>query len=302
MLKKARWKTRLALFLKGIAMGTADVIPGVSGGTIAFITGIYETLIQSLGDIGFSHLQAVLKLGGSKRQRHEAIHTLAQVNWGFFLPLFSGIIIAILTLSKIIPLFMENYPVQTYAFFFGLILISAKFPFDEMDKSFANFAVLILSTLLAFLFFSFQGQVSGSLHPFYIFISGAIAVCALILPGISGSYILVLLGMYKLILQSVHDRDLLVVGIFIGGMVVGVFSFIHILKWLLDHWRSFTMSALTGILLGSLKVIWPLNYLKPGENPSSHIFGITLAIIVGIVVVLLLSSLSKQSQQRSLSS
>ena len=290
-----KMKDRIVLVIKGMAMGTADVIPGVSGGTVAFVTGIYERLIMFLGSVGVNEGKAVLQLAGGKEKRQQGLKTLLSLDWEFFLPLITGIVLAILSLSKIMVYTMETWPVQTYAFFFGLILISIKFPFVEMKKSPLNYVIIAVTAALAFLFFSISGNYEGDAGNFvYVFMAGAVAVCALILPGISGSTFLVIMGMYKPILNAVHSRDLITIGVFISGMTVGILSFVRLLKWLLQHYHSYTMAALTGLMLGSLKKVWPLDYVEGSVNMSMDVLPMLAFILVGITLVFGLEKMSRK--------
>ncbi len=289
-------KNRIVLIIKGMAMGTADVIPGVSGGTVAFVTGIYERLIMFLGSIGVNEGKAVLQIFAGSNQRQQGLQTIKSLDWEFFLPLLTGIVLAILSLSKVMVYTMEVWPVQTYAFFFGLILISIKFPFVEMKKSPLNYLIIIITAALAFLFFSISGNYQGDVENFtYVFFAGAIAVCALILPGISGSTFLVILGMYKPILNAIHNRDLLTIGIFLSGMTVGILSFVRLLKWLLQNYHSYTMAALTGLMLGSLKKVWPLDYVEGTLTMSVDVLSMSAFIFMGAILVFGLEWLSRQS-------
>lgn len=272
-------------------MGTADVIPGVSGGTIAFITGIYDTLINSLSDVGWKHLRSLPGLFIPKKSR-ASWGTVMSLNWGFLLPLFLGIVVAILTMARVIPGLMSEYPVATYGLFFGLILCSIRVPYREMKKNKGAFLILILFGLFSFAVLGPFGPLPGSSQPLWVFLSGAVAVCALILPGISGSYILVVLGQYSLILSSVNERNFSIVGLFILGMVTGILSFVHLLKFLLKDYRSVTMAALTGIMLGSLRVIWPPQHAPSGMAAEIMWLQAILFIIVGAALVLLLERLS----------
>ncbi len=294
-MSKTRWKTRLALFGKGLAMGTADVIPGVSGGTIAFITGIYDTLVRSLSEIGFRHVRHffsfVFNIANAKK-RNLHLEVLRSINWGFFLPLGLGIVTAILTMAKGIPYLMEVYPVQMYALFFGLILASIPLPFAEVKRRAPDFAVLVASSILSFFLLGPMESLEGSLNPFYLFFSGAIAITALILPGISGSYILVLLGQYKLVLTAVNERNLYVIGIFMAGIVVGIFSFIRVLEYLLKNHRSWTMAALTGIMVGSLRVIWPLKHQEGASTDPKMLIYASICALIGFAIVFILNKFS----------
>lgn len=288
-------KDRLVLVIKGIAMGTADVIPGVSGGTVAFVTGIYERLILFLGSVGINEAKALLQLFSGREKRAQGIKTIKSLDWEFFLPLIAGIVLAILSLSKIMVYVMETWPVQTYAFFFGLILFSVKFPFQEMNKNMLNYVIIAVTAVLAFLFFSVSGNYQGDASNFlFVFFAGSVAVCALILPGISGSTFLVIMGMYKPILNAVHQRDLLTVGVFISGMTVGILSFVRLLKWMLQHHHSKTMAALTGLMLGSLKKVWPLDYVQGDIQFSMDILPMLAFILVGVTLVFALERLGRR--------
>lgn len=274
-------KESLFIFFKGLLMGTADIIPGVSGGTIAFITGIYDRLIEAIGGISFKHLRALAMMIAfplSLEKRKKSWTTLKEIDWMFLLPLGAGIICAILTLARVIPYLMATYPVATYSFFFGLIAFSARVPFREMERRPSQFFILLLCFVASFLLLGGQQSMSGTSDTWFVFFSGAIAVCALILPGISGSYILVMMGQYKIVLEAVHDRNFLFLGVFILGMMVGLFSFVRFLKFLLENYRSQTMAALTGIMLGSLRVIWPMNY-------AIQVDGSVVGLSIGFVVL-----------------
>lgn len=280
-------KDLLPIYLKGIAMGTADVIPGVSGGTIAFITGIYDDLVDGLAKMNFRHLKSsLLYLAFIGQPEKQKLHkeTLTEISWPFFLALGAGILTAILSLAKMIPYLMETYPVETYSLFFGLILVSAKIPFQEVNRRPLDIGVLIAFSLIFFVFFTWTGELPGSVNPFYIFLCGSIAICALVLPGISGAYMLVMLGEYKIVLEALHERNFQIILVFMAGMLVGLFSFIHLLKWLLDHLHSPTMAALTGIMLGSLVIVWPFRYLPEGSEPN-YVSSVGLILVGGLVVL-----------------
>lgn len=299
-MKNSLIRDKLSLVFKGLAMGTADVIPGVSGGTIAFITGIYDQLVHGLAAIRLVHLKALGELivfAGRADRRTQALERLKEIPWGFFIPLGLGILTAILSLAKLIPHLMDHYPVPTYAIFFGLILFSARIPFKEVERKFKDLIILIAFAVGSFAFFAWTGQVEGSSSFGYIFLCGAIAICALILPGISGSYMLVMLGEYKLILEALHERDLAVISTFMLGMLFGLFSFIRLLRWFLDRHHSATMAALTGIMLGSLKVVWPWAYQGQGDLPL-HALAVVGFIAVGGSLVVLLEIWGKNSQSK----
>ena len=286
-------------FFRGLLMGAADVVPGVSGGTIAFITGIYYDLIQSIAQISFVHFFHLVRLVifiWHPLRRNQSLKLLAQLNWQLFIPLGLGIVAAILSLSKIIPFALTEYPQPTYALFFGLVIASLKEPLRQIDWHLIHFFLLIMTSLVFFSFFHFGGVLSGSQQPLYLMLSGALAICALILPGISGSYILLMLGQYQLILEAIHQKQLVVLGLFILGMLIGLFSFIRILRWLLAHFFSTTLCILCGIMVGSLRILWPLQY---GQRPQA-VFDwlVVLAFgILGIALVLILGLWSKATDK-----
>jgi len=239
----------LFITLKGLAMGAADVVPGVSGGTIAFISGIYEELINSINSINLS----IFSLW--KKQGFKAVWK--QINGNFLASLILGILISIFSLAKVLSWLLENEPILLWAFFFGLVLASVFFVGKEIPKwNLGTVSVFVLGAALAYLVTELPAsENSGSLP--YLFMSGMLAICAMILPGISGAFILVLLGSYKTILDAVHQRDLIIVFTVGLGCVVGLLSFARVLKWMFNNYRVPTLALLTGFILGSLNKIWP---------------------------------------------
>ena len=232
-----------------MAMGAADVVPGVSGGTIAFISGIYEELITSINSINLS-LFKTWKKDGIKSVWNE-------INGNFLLALFAGILISVFSLAKFLSWLLENQPVLLWSFFFGLVLASVFFVGKEIQKwNLGTIAIFIAGALVAFIITELPPNENVDSLP-YLFLSGALAICAMILPGISGAFILVLLGSYKTILDAVHERDVKVVLVVAFGAVFGLLSFARILKWMFKHYKSLTLALLTGFILGSLNKIWP---------------------------------------------
>ncbi|SHG19299.1 DUF368 domain-containing protein [Flagellimonas flava] len=248
-MKERKFTDYVWITLKGMAMGAADVVPGVSGGTIAFISGIYEELITSINNINLS-LFKVLRKDGLK-----AFWT--KVNGNFLLALFSGIFISVLSLAKFLSWLLENEPILLWSFFFGLVLASVFFVGKEIKKwSLAAIIVFILGGFLAYFITELPPNENIDSLP-YLFLSGALAVCAMILPGISGAFILVLLGSYKTILDAVHEKDIKIVLTVALGAVFGLLSFARLLKWMFTHYKNITLALLTGFILGSLNKIWP---------------------------------------------
>ena len=244
-----RLKDYILLFLKGVGMGGADVVPGVSGGTIAFITGIYEELLNSIKSID---LEALKLLFGLKIKDF-----WEKVNGWFLLTLFAGILISLLTLSKLIGFWLANYPIQLWSFFFGLIIISSILVAREIKKWKAVMVLaLVVGTIVAFLITKFSPAETPE-SAWFVFISGAIAICAMILPGISGSFILLILGKYSFIINALNERDIPIIIVFALGCVVGLLSFSRLLSWLLQKFHHLMVAFLSGFMIGSLNKIWP---------------------------------------------
>ena len=235
--------------LKGMAMGAADVVPGVSGGTIAFISGIYEELISSINTINLGLLTTLRKEGFASFWN--------KLNGSFLLALFLGIFISVLSLAKFLSWLLETHPVLLWSFFFGLVLASIFLVGKEIRRwNLGTVVSLVLGAFVAFFITTLPPNENIESLP-YLFLSGALAVCAMILPGISGAFILVLLGSYKTILDAVHERDLIMVATVGLGAVFGLLSFARLLKWMFKKFRAITLALLTGFILGSLNKIWP---------------------------------------------
>lgn len=235
--------------LKGMAMGAADVVPGVSGGTIAFISGIYEELIATIGGV---------KAGLFSTWKNEGFKAMwKELNGNFIIALFAGILISVFTLMRLANYLLENHPVLIWSFFFGLVLSSIWFVAKQIPKwNFKIVISLILGAILAYYIVSLPPMHTNSSYLF-IFFSGALAICAMILPGISGAFILVLLGAYKSITEAVHDFDFKTIASFGVGAIIGLLSFSKLLKWLFENYSNITLAALTGFIAGSLPKIWP---------------------------------------------
>ena len=243
-------KDYIVISLKGMAMGAADVVPGVSGGTIAFISGIYEELLGSISNV---------KIGLFKTLKEDGLQAVwKQVNGNFLLALFVGIFISIISLAKAIKYLLENEPILLWSFFFGLVLASIIYIAKQITKwNVVSILALVIGAFLAYYITTLNPLVSENSSSLYIFFAGAIAICAMILPGISGSFILVLLGAYKPVLDAVNDRDIKTIVVFMIGAIVGLLSFSKVLKWLFANYKNYTLAALTGFIIGSLNKIWP---------------------------------------------
>lgn len=239
----------LKISLKGMAMGAADVVPGVSGGTIAFISGIYEELITTISGVNLG-LLSTWKAEGFKAMWEE-------LNGNFIVALFAGILVSIFSVMRVANYLLENHPVLIWSFFFGLVVASIWFVGKQIPKwTWKIVLALVIGAAVAFYIVSLP-PLSASNSYLFLFFAGALAVCAMILPGISGAFILVLLGAYKSITEAAHDFDLKTIGIVGVGAVFGLLTFSKILKWLFVHYSSITLAVLTGFIAGSLNKIWP---------------------------------------------
>jgi putative membrane protein len=252
------FKEYLIITLKGIAMGAADVVPGVSGGTIAFISGIYEELLESINAINFNTLK-VLKQKGVKAM-------WKSINGNFLLSLLLGIGISIISLAKLIKWLLENKPILVWSFFFGLVVASVIYVAKQIKEwNVASIVLLVIGVGIAYYISILPPMANGISSTWFLFFAGSLAICAMILPGISGSFILLLLGVYKPVLDAIHDKDFKTLIVLISGAVVGLLTFSRLLKWLFDKYHTLTLAALTGFILGSLNKIWPWKKIISSE-------------------------------------
>jgi len=243
-------KEYLVIGLKGMAMGAADVVPGVSGGTIAFISGIYEELLAAISNINFKLLKT-LKTDGIKA-------AWKQVNGSFLLTLFFGIFISIISLAKTIKWLLENEPILLWSFFFGLVLASIIYIGKQISKWNVKIIILfILGISFGYVVTIMPPTNVGEINYFFLIFAGAIASCAMILPGISGSYILLLLGVYSIVMTAITAKDYKIIGAIAIGVLIGLLSFARLLKWLFLNYKNQMLIVLTGVMLGSLNKVWP---------------------------------------------
>lgn len=230
-------------------MGAADVVPGVSGGTIAFITGIYEQLINSISS--FDHLLIRKLFKGDIRS------VWHQINGDFLLSLFIGIGVSVLTLMRLANYLLEHTPILLWSFFFGLVLASILYIGKQIDRwKLANILAMLLAVVTAF-YITKLTPANGTDDLVYVFFCGMIAISAMILPGISGAFILVLMGTYATVTKAVSEFDLKLIAVFGSGAIIGLLSFSKLLKWLFEHHRNLVLAILTGFIAGSLNKIWP---------------------------------------------
>lgn len=247
---KRSLKDYIIISLKGMAMGAADVVPGVSGGTIAFISGIYEELLNSISSFKFS-LISVLKNEGIKA-------VWKKINGRFLLALFIGICFSVLSLAKLIENLLENHPILIWSFFFGLVLASIIYIAKQIKLwNIKCYLYLIFGLIIAYYITTLNPVITQNSSPWFLFLAGMVAICAMILPGISGSFILVLLGAYKPILNAINTKDFFSIIIFMAGAVLGLLTFSRVLKWLFSKYKNYTLALLIGFIAGSLNKIWP---------------------------------------------
>lgn len=283
------------IYARGIAMGIADVVPGVSGGTLALITGIYEELIRSLAAM---HPRLLVIW---RRQGFVAFWQAG--NFGFLLSLFAGILSSIALFARVMGWLLANYPVPVWAFFCGLIAASVVPVWRSLrEKKLREGVAFLCGACAAGGIALLPGLGHISLSPLVFLLSGALAICAMILPGISGSFILLLLGMYVPVLNAVRGGDWLSIGAFGGGCAIGLLSFVHLLRWMLQRWHDPLMALLAGFMAGSLVKLWPWRMLAEGamreqwltpaeyalQQGSAMLPQAWLALFAGMLVVVVL--------------
>lgn len=236
-----------------MAMGIAELVPGVSGGTIAFVTGIYEEFISSINNVNLNTFKTLRKEGVKSFWK--------ELNGNFLVALLLGMLISIISFSKMISWLLENQPIPVWSFFFGLVLASVIFVAKEIKKwNLTSLILFLIGAIIAF-YITILPPSANTDSLAFLFLSGAIAICAMVLPGISGSFILVLLGSYKTILEAVHERDIKIIATVGFGAIFGILSFARVLKWMFDKHKDITLAILTGFILGSLNKIWPWKHV-----------------------------------------
>ncbi|WP_271406016.1 DUF368 domain-containing protein [Tenacibaculum soleae] len=302
-------KDYLVIMLKGMAMGAADVVPGVSGGTIAFISGIYEELLNSISNINLTLFKTLKKEGVKVAWK--------QLNGNFLASLFIGVFISIISLAKVISWMLISHPILLWSFFFGLVLASIIYIAKQITKwNVITLFLAVLGAVLAYYITTLNPMISENSSTLFMFFAGAIAICAMILPGISGSFILVLLGAYKPVLEAVNNRNITTIAAIGAGAIIGLLSFSRVLKYLFKNYKNYTLAVLTGFIIGSLNKIWPWKKVltfrtnSHGEkvpfnelsiSPFSYdgdsqiIYASTL-IIIGFVLILILEKIAVKQQ------
>lgn len=318
-----RFLDYLAIIFKGVAMGAADVVPGVSGGTIAFISGIYEELLESIDKVN---------LGVFKAWKKEGFKTAwNSINGNFLLALFSGIAISILSLAKLIKYLLHNEPILLWSFFFGLVLASILYIGKQIKGWSPKIVIAIIITSALSYYITLAEPFASPDSPFYLLFCGFIAIIAMILPGVSGAFILLILGVYQTAIDTINNlrdgllngnmelfKDALLKFVLLAiGAVIGLKVFSKALNWMFKHQKNLTLAILTGFMIGSLNKIWPWKeVLKTRVNsegevvtlldksilPTSYIGDNELVmaivfIVIGFAAILLLETLGKQKDK-----
>ncbi|MEM7286531.1 MAG: DUF368 domain-containing protein [Actinomycetota bacterium] len=238
--------------VRGFCMGVADIVPGVSGGTIALIFGIYHRLIANVR-IGAQALGSIVKLDIST-----AIERIRAVEWTFIIPLLAGVGVALVSLSHFIEELLADYPEEMAGVFLGLVAASVIIAWKQVERwSNETYVILGVVAVAAFILLGFQSGAIADPSPIQFFGAGAIAICAMILPGISGSFLLLMMGMYAGLLGAVNEREIPDVAIFMVGAVIGLALFSTLLSWLLEHHNDRVLAAIIGLMIGSARVLWP---------------------------------------------
>jgi putative membrane protein len=309
-----RW---IVVYLKGVAMGASDVIPGVSGGTIAFITGIYERLIQAIKSIGWANLKLLFTGRLNLFWKN--------IDGTFLVAVVFGMGTSLFTLAHLMTYLLDEHAIMTWSFFFGLILASTYFVGKGVKWDWRTFIAFVLFTVISFIITSPENTpletAGSSVAYWYLFLCGAIAICAMILPGISGSFILVLLGQYYFLMTAVQKLDVVILGVFAAGALIGIVAFSNVLSWLFKHFRMITLASLTGFMLGSLNKIWPWKYIAnppaiiekgkiyPAENVSPAEFEkltgnmnmlvyAILFLVIGFALIFIIEFISLKSKKK----
>ena len=276
----------IKLFFKGVFMGIADAIPAVSGGTIALLLGIYEELISTISGLNFS-LITKLKNNGFKS-------FWESLNGNFLITLVLGIGISLILFVKISANLLTSHPLYVWSFFLGLILATVYVIYKLIESwNLVNIISTLLMIAFSIILTSDSLNISDDTNLFYILICGIIASSAMILPGISGSLILVILGVYKILVEALDNLDVKIISSFIVGAVIGVISFSKILKWLFNNYKSLAYSIMLGLVIGSIEKIWPWNKSFSAELSNLDLFLSISLVILGFIIVFILEKTKK---------
>ena len=276
----------ITLFFKGIFMGIADAMPGISGGTIALLLGIYEELIESISELKISLFSKLINKGFKSFWE--------KLNGNFLLVLVSGIGISLISFVKISASLLESFPLFIWSFFLGLIFATVHVIYKLINQwRNLNFFFLIISIIFSIFLSSFSAYDTDEISLLYILFSGIIASSAMILPGISGSLILVILGVYAYLIKALDNLELIVIFTFISGAIIGLLGFSKILKYLFNNHRDATYTIMLGLVIGSIENVWPWNKSFSTELSNLNLFLSISLVILGFVIVILLEKIKK---------
>ena len=277
----------LRVFFCGILMGIADAIPGISGGTVALLLGIYEELIGSISNFNINLFQNLKKKGIK--------YCWNKINGNFLLSLISGVLLSLVSFVKIFSILIEKYPLFIWSFFLGLILATL-FVINRNIKKWdiVNFILIFIFAFLTILLSIINPSISENINLFYILICGIIASSAMILPGISGSLILVILGVYTLIINALNNLEYNIILVFLIGCLIGIINFSKIIKWLFHNYRDYTFSIMLGLVIGSIYTVWPWRKSFTDDVTNEYIFISVIITIIGFAVIYSLEKISKK--------
>ena len=276
----------ITLFFKGIFMGIADAMPGISGGTIALLLGIYEELIESISELKISLFSKLINKGFKSFWE--------KLNGNFLLVLVSGIGISLISFVKISASFLESFPLFIWSFFLGLIFATVYVIYKLINQWHnLNFFFLIISIVFSIFLSSFSAYDTDEISLLYILFSGIIASSAMILPGISGSLILVILGVYAYLIKALDNLELIVIFTFISGAIIRLLGFSKILKYLFNNHRDATYTIMLGLVIGSIENVWPWNKSFSTELSNLNLFLSISLVILGFLIVILLEKIKK---------
>lgn len=277
----------LRVFFCGILMGIADAIPGISGGTIALLLGIYEELIGSISNFNI-YLFQNLKKKGIK-------YCWNKINGNFLLSLISGVLLSLVSFVKIFSILIQKYPLFIWSFFLGLILATLFVINRNIKKwNIVNFILIFIFAFLTILLSIINPSISENINLFYILICGIIASSAMILPGISGSLILVILGVYTLIINALNNLEYNIILVFLIGCLIGIINFSKIIKWLFHNYRDYTFSIMLGLVIGSIYTVWPWKKSFTDDMTNDYIFLSVIITIIGFTMIYTLEKISKK--------
>jgi len=280
----------LILFFKGVFMGIADAMPGISGGTIALLVGIYEELVNTISRLNLRII--------SEFKIRDFNSFWKKINGNFLITLILGISISLISFVKVSASLLENYPLFVWSFFLGLIFATIYVIFKLINKWYlTNFIILFFCIFFSVYISSFTVDVTNEISLIYIFMSGIIASSAMILPGISGSLVLVILGVYTYMIKSLDNLELVVIFTFIFGSLIGLLSFSKILKYLFKNYRDLTYTIMLGLVIGSIEKAWPWNKELAVEISNLNMFFSISLVIFGLIIVLLVERSKKQNDK-----